>query len=143
MPVEDFTPALEQVGAINRARTIVDDLTTGTFTDDTRPTGDEVQVLCELAAGQVADTLGADLPDEFHDRAQGAAAYYAAALVEGGAREPKDRLIAMWIKMADARVKAIEGEIREVGAGGGDGASDDSASAVATFPVHVPLPSSW
>lgn len=133
----DITPTLPEIGAIIRSRTegLRAGSPTGTFTDSTTPTAAEVTILAQLAADQVADTLGNNIPDEFADRARGAATLYGGALVEGGASSPRTELIKLWTGMADARVKALAIEIEEVGAGGQEGPSDDGLMPVYSFPV--------
>lgn len=134
-------PTLEEIGAINRART--DDGkgdTLGIFTANTRPTANDVEVLRQLAADQVADRLGTTIPDAFQDRARGAAAYIAAALVEGSTRDPRDALIKMWTDWADARLKVLEAEIAQVAEGGEDGPGDENAGPLFSFPGAPPTP---
>lgn len=142
--LDSVTPSLEEIAAINRART--DDGkgdTLGTFTTATRPTGDDVDIIRGVAAGQVATRLGNDIPDEFHDRARGAAALIGAALVEGSARDPREQLMKQWTDMADLAIKQLAKEIANVGAGGEDGPTDDMPLASYYFPDFVPLPDAF
>lgn len=135
-------PDVTEVGVINRARTatINGGRVLGTFTEDTRPTTQEVQILAGLAAGRVADTLGHVINENFVERARGAAAFYAAALVEGGAEEPRDRLIDQWTKAGDDRVAAIAKAMEQYGAGDDEGPSDAELMPVYSFPAACPLP---
>lgn len=88
----DYTPSIADIGTIMRARTkdtSGDEL--GTFTDATRPTGDDVAVLIDQAVDEVWGQLG-HAPvvtplDEatlarFFPRVRRATALYAAMLVE-------------------------------------------------------------
>lgn len=138
-----LVPTLEQVGTINRARTIpvgMDSTPLGTFTDSTRPTGDEVLVLTQLAANQVEDQLGNAIPDEFLGRAADIAALYAAALVESATDDPRDKQIDQWTKLADDHSTMLGARIKEVGAGGEEGPTDDQLLPVYSFPAICPLP---
>lgn len=128
-------PDPDEIGSINRART--EDArgnALGTFTSATDPTDSDVAILAALAAGQVADTLGDDLSQEFVERARGAAAFYAAALVEQGAHEPRLQLIDQWTKIADARVAAIA-KLMASGAPDGQDGPQDAGLPVYSFPV--------
>jgi hypothetical protein len=135
------TPTLDQVAAINLART--DDGhgdTAGMFNATTRPTDTAATALNAIATDQVADTLGATIDSRFFSRAQGAAALYAAALVESTASAPREALMKLWTDMADARVEKLAVEIEQVGAGDQEGPSDDEVMPVYAFPVVCPLP---
>lgn len=64
MPVADFTPDLDMVGALMRTRTVNSSgAELGTFTSDTRPTDDEVEILVDQAARDLVDEVGEDLPE--------------------------------------------------------------------------------
>lgn len=63
MPTSDWTPTVDDVGAILRARTKdVNGNEVGTFNTDTRPTGDEVTLLIPLGVSAVSNSVGADIP---------------------------------------------------------------------------------
>lgn len=64
MPTSDYTPTVEEVAALLRART-KDNLgqEVGTFNESTRPTGAEVESMIANAVTDLASALGADLPD--------------------------------------------------------------------------------
>lgn len=137
-------PTLEEIGTINRARTMDDETgdTTGTFSAGTRPTADEAADLAVTAADKVANRLGVTIPAQFYDRARAAAALYGAALVEGGAHEPREGLMKFWTDMADEAVDALATAIADVGAGGEEGPGDDQpAGPLFSFPAADPLPS--
>lgn len=141
--LDSVVPSLEEIAAINRART--DDGkgdTLGTFTTATRPTGEDVDIIRGLARDQIATRLGNNIPDEFHDRARGAAALIGAALVEGSTRDPREQLMKQWTDMADLAIKQLAKEITDVAGGGEDGPGDDEGAQTPlyTFPPALPLP---
>lgn len=82
----EWTPAVADVGALIRARTKAmgsggEEL--GTFNDQTRPTGSEVERLIEKAVRRVRTAIsGEPCTQELRQNAAGAAALYAAMLVE-------------------------------------------------------------
>ena len=81
----DGLPDADAVGALLRARTKdVNGAELGTFNEDTRPTGDEVDTLAQAAADEVYATLGAydSLPDSMTDPATRLVALRTAMLVE-------------------------------------------------------------
>lgn len=83
MPTSDFMPDVASVGALLRARTRdTNGAEVGTFTEHTRPTGDQVLSLTRTAAGDLASFVGPDLPIEFHEAARQLAVYRTAMLIE-------------------------------------------------------------
>jgi hypothetical protein len=63
MPVSDYTPTIDDVGALLRARTKDSDgEEIGTFTPTTRPTDTEVETLIGQAAGYMSLFVGDDTP---------------------------------------------------------------------------------
>lgn len=81
----DITPTLDEVGALIKARTRDDDGNElGTFTDDTRPTGDEVTDFVTFAVSEVTLRIPAsgDLPDALIAYARRLVAIRAAMSVE-------------------------------------------------------------
>jgi hypothetical protein len=83
MPTSDWAPGVVNVGAILRARTKDRSQNeVGTFTADTRPTGDQVAVLIEQAVSDVVDVVGSDLPTPTWGSATYVAALSAAMQVE-------------------------------------------------------------
>jgi hypothetical protein len=83
VPVADFTPTHEEVGAIAMMRTR-DDVgnETGTFDDTTRPNYDQVQMLIQKAVEDVAGKTGADIPEPVWERARDLVALRTAMLIE-------------------------------------------------------------
>lgn len=139
--VTGITPSLEEIGAINRGRT--DDGkgdTLGTFTPATRPTDSDVEIIRVLAANEVANRLGNNIPDEFHDRARGIAALIAAALVDGAARDPREALMKYWTDLANKALEQLAAEIADVAGGGEDGPGDEGLLPLYSFPCADPLP---
>lgn len=85
MAAEDWTPALEDVGALIFARTKVAGGKggTGTFNDNTRPTGTQVLGLIGQAQRLVKSTIVAEpCSEDLQADARAAVALYAAMLVE-------------------------------------------------------------
>lgn len=83
MPVEDWAPTVAAVGAILRSRTkdnAGNEL--GTFTDQTRPTGEEVGELIGTATNDVAAEVGADIVSARRPYAASVAALGTALQVE-------------------------------------------------------------
>ena len=83
-----FSPTLEDVGALLRARTYVDGggdpdgTEVGTFNSDTRPTDTEVDRLIRQAGSDVAMRIGAVIPAEFQEDARHIVAMRTANLIE-------------------------------------------------------------
>lgn len=78
-----YLPVVSDIGALLRARTknqYGDEL--GTFTDDTRPTDEQVIRLIKLAEGDVAVQLPDDLPEEYYQELHALISLKAAMLVE-------------------------------------------------------------
>jgi hypothetical protein len=75
-------PDVDQVAELLRARTNVMGTEHGTFDDDTRPTGEQVQAIITTAVGDVAARVGAEIPADYHADATRLAALRAAALIE-------------------------------------------------------------
>lgn len=83
MPVEDYRPTLEDVGAITLVRTVDKvGVQTGTFTADTRPTDSQVEILIDKAIGELADHIGIDIPEILWPAAVHVASKYTAMLIE-------------------------------------------------------------
>lgn len=80
---EAIRPTLDEIGALLTARTYndaSDEL--GTFTDETRPTGDQVEELIDMAVSDVGSRVGVDIPETYWDEARRIAGLQAASLVE-------------------------------------------------------------
>lgn len=83
MPISDWMPGLEQVGALLRARTRNTlGVEVGTFTSDTRPTDEQAQALIDQACEDLTSYLGADVPVCAQNTGKGVAAIGAACLIE-------------------------------------------------------------
>lgn len=90
MPTSDFTPTVDMVGAILRARTkTAGGSEVGTFNSETRPTDVEVQDLAQTAVADLMDAVGPDIadapgddPDAYRNGAKRLAALGTAMLVE-------------------------------------------------------------
>jgi hypothetical protein len=81
----DWAPAVSEVGNVLRARTRdTNGNEVGTFTDKTRPTDVQVEVLINKAVSDVALRTGSDLPTQVWSDAKGVATTRAAMLVELG-----------------------------------------------------------
>lgn len=125
------TPTLEEVGALLRTRTTARGGTAelGTFTPDTRPTGDQVLDLINKAVWKVAEKVGTNLPDALLDPAREAAALRAAMLVElsffgdqiRAGRSPYNELK----KLADEALADLYAAKLELGADATIGTDDD------------------
>jgi hypothetical protein len=84
MAVGDFTPELEDVGALLRARTKdTYGAELGTFDENTRPTAEEVTALINRGVAKVANKIGTNpCTDELKEQAKDLASLYTAMLVE-------------------------------------------------------------
>lgn len=83
MPSSDYSPALAQVGALERTRTkTAGGQELGTFTPDTKPTDAEVTALIAMALRKVEAKIGPDIPAEMIEDAKGVVALRTAMLVE-------------------------------------------------------------
>lgn len=83
MPTSDYIPDVASVGALLRARTRdTNGAEVGTFTEQTRPTGDQVLSIVRTATTDLASAVGPDLEPQWHGAAQQLAVYRAAALIE-------------------------------------------------------------
>lgn len=75
-------PDVDDVAALLHARTYVMGGEVGTFNDDTRPTGQQVGNLIDMAADDLAIRVGAPIPFELELRTRNLVAKRAAADVE-------------------------------------------------------------
>jgi hypothetical protein len=127
-------PSLADVATLLRARTkIRGGAEAGTFTDVTRPTGDEVEGLIDEATDEVLGKVQTpEAGSAYERRVRGAIRLYTAMLVElsyfpeqiGTGRSP----YASYERLYESRLKALvaEGETGAVQGEGGDGAGGDS-----------------
>jgi hypothetical protein len=128
MATSDWAPLVADVGAILRARTKDSNGNElGSFTANTRPTGDQVDELIETAITDIESEVGS-VPDVLQDAARRVAAIGTALLVElsffpeqiTNGRSPYDRLKDLY----DARFTRLKTQIDEVNSGSEVGASD-------------------
>lgn len=83
MPISDWTPSVEDIGSILRARTKDrNGNEIGTFNADTRPTAAGVQEQIDLAMGKISPLYREDISESTFSPAIRAAALKAAMLVE-------------------------------------------------------------
>jgi hypothetical protein len=85
MPVTpvDYKPDVHELGAIMRARTRNDlGKELGTFTEDTRPTSDEVESVIDQALALVSPRLGGAVADRLDDLARSIVTLRAAMMIE-------------------------------------------------------------
>jgi hypothetical protein len=75
-------PSVADIGALLHARTYVDGVQLGTFNNDTRPTGEEVERLIDIAANDVGARFGRPIPIEYEEDTKHLVALQAASLVE-------------------------------------------------------------
>lgn len=143
MPTSDYTPDVASVGALLRARTRdTNGNEIGSFTEQTRPTGDQVLSLIRTAVGDLSSAVGSDLASEFYVPAQQLAVYRTAALIElsyfpeqvAQGRSPYAQYLALYNDGLAALRIAIE-------AGGGDVPGDPGAEAGGG--VSTPQPPEW
>ncbi len=145
MPSSDYIPDVASVGALLRARTRdTNGAEIGTFTEQTRPTGDQARSLIRTAVSDLASAVGPDLGTPFHDAAQSAVAYRTAALIElaffpeqvATGRSPYPQLLELYQGALAALRIAVEDVGGDVsGTPGAEGARDPEAPAYA-FPTH-------
>lgn len=83
MPVDEYTPTVENVGALLRARTkSMGDQELGTFTEETRPTDSQVSELIRQATGRISLLVGDDVPVALQQEVKDAAVLGTALLIE-------------------------------------------------------------
>ena len=127
MPISDYTPTLDDVGALVRARTVdAGGNEIGTFSPTTRPTDVEATDLIQDAVNDAYPLFGEDIPDAadpdnpdaIRNAAKEAVGYHAAALVElshfpeqvARGNSPYEEYEKLWAA-ASARIQAaIEGQ---------------------------------
>lgn len=131
---DDYAVMRAGVGALLRARTkIPNGGELGTFTDKTRPTAVQVDVLIDQAIEDVVAQIGVpEVGAALEEKAQRAAALYAAVLVEASfypeqvasGRSPAD----LYEKLYENRMKAL---VAYVAQGGEDPDNADGAAGAA------------
>lgn len=145
MPISDWAPTVEAVGAQLRARTLDGNGNElGTFTDQTRPTESQAQELIDKAAKEVASKIGTDPGEAYWDGASGVAALRAAMKIElsyfpeqiNTGRSPYNQL-------RDEYREAFKELLATMPTGTGEQASQD-ADLVFSFPDDTDFtPTSW
>lgn len=141
----DITPTLADVGATLRARTRSDETggETGTFTADTRPTGDEVTAHIASAAEVVALRLGVRVPTNALPAARLAVTYRAAYMIELSLQpDQTDGTDSVY-----ARLKALYDELmadlQDVLLDAGDATTRRMTAVPVVSPTLAPLPDDW
>jgi hypothetical protein len=144
MLVEGGTrPAVADVAALIRARTkVAGGREVGTFTNSTRPTGDQVDTLIEFALDDVLGKVATpEAGSVYEARVRGAVALYAAVLVEtsyfpeqvgAAGKSASDTLM----KLYESRIRALIAE-GETGEPQGEGTTDAPADPYWSFPADV------
>lgn len=139
MPVSEYRPGVEEVGAILRARTVdTSGAETGTFTPLTRPTDEQVAHLIEGALRTVSGLAGEDLPAGVREQAMNVVALRTALMIEltyfpeqvPTGRSPYDRLKELF----DEELKALIQAAQQAGGGDEAGSVDDTKVPVFGFP---------
>jgi len=83
MPVSEYTPGIDDVGDLLRARTFTTGgQELGTFTEETRPTDQQVLGIIEKAAGTVFLSIGDDIPAALFSEAKHAVTLLTAMMIE-------------------------------------------------------------
>lgn len=83
MPSSDYTPTNENVANLLRARTVDDDGNElGAFTPETKPTGDQAEVIIAEAVDEIAGRIGQDIPAKLFKPAKAVTALLSAMNVE-------------------------------------------------------------
>lgn len=106
---------LGDIGALLHARTNAGGVELGTFTDETRPTRDQVIELLEMAAGDLDSRIPVEVPAKYEDTARRLVALQAASLVEASYfpseidtdRSAYRQYVAMYLNGVDALLKAV------------------------------------
>lgn len=139
-----WAPTVDEVAAYVRARTKVSgNIEVGTFTDKTRPTKEEVELLIEQAVDHVGGALGIEPCSEALQRdARRAAALYTAILIEvsyfpetsSNSGSSAVRLEALW----KDRIKSLTAAVLDQ-CGTGDGTPKGGAAAAGSFDDGYPL----
>lgn len=137
-PAPDWAPSVRQVAALIRARTkVAGGGEIGTFNNNTRPTGTEVEAIIDQAADHVLAALAAEpCNDKLRQSCGAAAALLAAVLIETSywpeQAEARGSAATRLESLFEARMKALTASVAEQ-CGGGDeeGEEGEGPSAVA------------
>lgn len=112
----------------------------GTFTDDTRPTGEGAELKITEALNHVASRIGDDIPDsdEIRDQSKSLVALRAAMLIELGyfpeQAKGNDSTFGALRSLYNEELPIVVKAIQEIGAGDRPGAADDSQLPSYSFP---------
>lgn len=141
MPTADWLPPVAAVGAVLRSRTKDDEgVEMGTFTPDTRPTGDQTSELIDQAQADVAAEVG-DVPEVLWPAARRVTALGAALQVEltyfpeqvATGRSPYEQLRDQY---RDALTR-LTAQVGEVNSGDVLGTGDDPGMPSYGFPENL------
>lgn len=145
----DWAPTVRDVAALIRARTkIPGGGEAGTFNENTRPTGLEVEALIYQAVRRVSSAVGGEpCSDELRFDASGAAAIYAAMLAEQSYYPEQTRAEAssfrslemLWKDQIKTLAAAVAEQCGGQGTGGEDGGGNAGALAAGGFSDGYPL----
>lgn len=123
-----WAPSVREVAALLRARTkIPGGQEVGTFNSNTRPTGEEVELLIAQGVSRVVSAVGATLCDnaDLKDAARRCAALYTAMLVEQSYWPEQTRSDSSSFKSMQSlfteQIKTLTEQVAETCGGGGDG----------------------
>lgn len=114
VPPPAYRPSVDDVAALEHARTEAGGVEVGTFTDETIPTVDQVEELITTAVSDVETRVGT-IPDRFADEARRLAAIQAASLIEASYfpseldsdRSAYRQYTAMYMNGVDALAKRV------------------------------------
>lgn len=139
MPTSEWTPDVQDIANILRTRTKDDNgVEVGTFDDNTRPTGDQVEGLIANGISDVANAVGSDIDPLCRPDAQYVAALSVAMLVElsyfpeqiGNGRSPYNSLKEQF----DDRLKRLQNCINN-SKNGDTGGAGSVSKPIGAFPM--------
>lgn len=124
MPVSDFSPSVEDLGALMRTRTQENGTETGTFGTETRPTADEALGAIRTAADDLAISIGENIPVACFNAAKTLVKYRAAMLIELGFFAEQVRegasMYEAWKELYDEGLQGLINRIQSTEAEGDD-----------------------
>lgn len=135
MSVSDYTPTVQDIAGMLRARTrnAAGDLVRD-FTDETIPTAEDVQGLIESAIDDVSGAIGTDIPTEFLDTAKVLVVYLASANVELSYwPEQASAVNSMYDKLMDRYNTKLAALLEDLSGTSGEGKADGTDIAVDEF----------
>lgn len=137
---QSWRPTIEQVAALLHSRTNVMGAEIGTFNDQTRPTGAQVEQLISIAVGDLSSRVGATIHEPWLDEAQRVAALQAAALVEASffpAQLDDDR--SAYRQYTAMYLSAIDGLRRIIGPSSATGVVSVGVASAVTADLPAPI----